>query len=365
MVSRKAATERIFSEEPLHDVWMRLLNFSYEENLRAFKAVRTGEDLAPDTRADIASSLQQAREYFRAAEAVSLHTSPLQIYYGTVSLLRATVLLLWGRCDPIESHGMSVPAADNKARIGEVALVTRAASGGALGAYVKALLPGQALVGNEEWSLAQLLGSVPDVYDLHVASYVGRKDLHLIPIERVLSDAGHNFDRCSQKEVPNASELLKRVPALAVQYLQPQQVGEFVIFRPRLTATVDISVEALSGRRFLPVSHVMKTREVTLSEGIYMFMALFTLGMLSRYHPRRWGQVVSAPDLAERQLVEQFLRVARRKLPNIALNLIVNRPLVFTPARVEGTDLRQFVRRDEVKEMIAEAVSRFARGGQE
>jgi hypothetical protein len=89
----------IISDQPIEDVWklLRLMRdtVSVAARIRQLHKIPDGKHEA-DVRkqaVQLAQSLRQAEEYFRAARLVTLATRPTLLYYGATSLSRALILL--------------------------------------------------------------------------------------------------------------------------------------------------------------------------------------------------------------------------------------------------------------------------------
>jgi hypothetical protein len=91
----------IYSERPEREVWRRLLQFanpefSFDELVRRHglpSSKSSGGNFKKQAK-QIRASLLQAQEYFQAASASSVVTSPNHLYYGFVSLASMVMLLL-------------------------------------------------------------------------------------------------------------------------------------------------------------------------------------------------------------------------------------------------------------------------------
>ena len=86
-------------------------------------------------------------------------------------------------------------------------------------------------------------------------------------------------------------------------------------------------------------------------------VALFILCSLSRYHPYRWRSFCVSSG-RERLIVEEYLRVANRFLPNEVLNLIERRRVVFSARRFADEIETGYLPEDQIREMINKSVMR-------
>ena len=70
-------------------------------------------------------------------------------------------------------------------------------------------------------------------------------------------------------------------------------------------------------------------------------MGLFALGTLSRYHPSFWNPFVTRDSTGEKLIVEKFISVARRQIPNLVLNLLEGEQISFVYQTGGFLDLTQ------------------------
>jgi hypothetical protein len=349
----------IYSEHPTDDIWMRLARFTYDANLRKHVVPATGAGLTDDARREVAASIEQSREYFKAATEVSLHTAPLQLYYGMTNLLKATTILLNGSCAAIGHHGMTMPPGALTASPGNAKLHVNGGAAGGLLEYASAIQPGHQLSGGQVWTLSDLLASVPELADDWEATYgPGR---HCVPIERVMVSPQDTADRIDIIRFPDYALFLKHILGLSDRYLRPQATATHIVLRTKLTPIDDITHVSLSGKRFLLVAHEKSGASIALSPMVASFMAMFVLGTVSRYHAQWWSSFVNESEDNERHIVELFVRLAVRLVPNIALDTIERKRHVFTTAREQNTDLREFVVTNEVKEIVSKEVTEALR----
>lgn len=83
-----------------------------------------------------------------------------------------------------------------------------------------------------------------------------------------------------------------------------------------------------------------------------MYITLFALASLCRYHPEKWSPFVLKDTTGERLLIEKFLFFARRIIPNIVLNKIVDNDVQYTSKKYEPTETIKLVGEHQVQEMV-------------
>jgi len=348
----------VYSEEPVDDIWLRLLRFTHQRGLAQHRPRASGQALDLDACAEVTGSCRQAHEYFKAATSSTLATAPLQLYYGMISLLKAATILVAGHCGDIGHHGMTIGKIVKEMRIGDVSLTVQGQRAGGLLEYAQVVQPGNGLTGKQLWTLRELLGSVPDLFDEHAAAYGPGQEIYSVPFERVVLSDSQSADRIDSAHGPTILPLISQIEGFSSRYLAPQQLPDgLVILRPRLKSPGDLAQMALSGRRFLLVGHKKNQACVTLVPMLSIFMGMFILGTLSRYHARRWFDFLGNTQDDERNLIESFVRLSIRGFPNMVLDFVSGRKHIFTGLRFQDTDLREFAVTKDVKEMVSKELS--------
>lgn len=99
------------SETPVKEIWARLGFFESEHNAKDFlkdKFNLPDHDLE-ETASSLALTMRAAREYYDAAERVSLLTRPLLIFYGMTALSKVLFMSARGKKSPSKGHGLQTP----------------------------------------------------------------------------------------------------------------------------------------------------------------------------------------------------------------------------------------------------------------
>ena len=104
-------------------------------------------------------------------------------------------------------------------------------------------------------------------------------------------------------------------------------------------------------------SHTKNSKTITLPTILNMYITLFSLASLCRYYPEKWSPFVLKDTTGERLLIEKFLFFARRMIPNIVLNLIVNNYVQYTSKKYEPTDTVKLVGEHQVQEMVRKEIN--------
>ncbi|MCK4504805.1 MAG: hypothetical protein KAW14_04255 [Candidatus Aegiribacteria sp.] len=349
-------TTTVYSEAPSDDVWRHLRAYTTIENIGELLG-RWHESPQSVISDDIAASIEQAGEYFEAAAVTSLSTLPVQIYYGTLSLLRALTLVVSNQPLKINNHGMSHRWEDD----GEIVLrnhyaVLSDSRSGGLFQYCSILPNSQIFRGGCKVSLSDSLAVVPEISS-EFERALGSTP-RAIPILRTLKSDGTIIDRVVNgvNILPDAE--ITSIPGLSDTYLRPQIVNTTdYLLRPRVGSHLDITILDTSGGRFLSIGTNSNRGVVHVHLLGAHLVSLFLFCSLSRYHPSTWRTFCTTSG-RERLLVEDYLRHCKRYIPNEVLNLLEERRFVFTTERVSDKTVGDYVNRSEVEEMVSEAVDK-------
>jgi hypothetical protein len=349
-------TRWIWTETPVAELWRHLGQYRYPPNISRYLAER---GLVPASGIEnyVAGSIGQAEAYFTAGLSAPLDISPLLLYYGTTSLLSGAAALMTGQPLAIDSHGMAIsPSAGSAARVSDVEVVVRNTNGSGLKHLASVYDVGCALPPQSAWRVGELLASLPDL----------QEDVRLcLPTEppfvlrMQMAQAGPaTASRIPLREFGSADvdATLARVADLKAAYLQPQSVSNAIVLYQRINGK-RIHVESLSGAHALLVCHQKDKNLVTTNQIVSMLMALFALGNVSRYSAELWHPFVRTDSTGERLLVERFLSLVVRWLPNLVLNSIRSESVRFTAEATPEPRAPSPVSREEVGELVKEAMS--------
>ena len=319
----------VYTEEAEAELWEMLSKYAYHENIRRHMEKNGHTDPEPEVLEAIASAFSQGAEYCLAVRSATLHTAPLLLYYGCTSLLQGTSILAAGKVPMIRAHGIEVLVPEENNTLGSVKLWFRGGEQSAFRFYNEPLFPHCFVPYGAEWTLSEILGSIPDIYSDFLTYFPGSAP-SLLPIEAVTLD-DDRFDRMRRSVMElfdDEAEVLGRIAGAKQAYLPPHRTNGYYILRPRLTYE-PVSVSALSGQRFLQLQNNKNGRLVALAVAQYHFIALRVLGFLARYAPQLWGPFVRSDATGERNLVERFVRISRRSFPNMVLNIIQGETIRF------------------------------------
>ena len=83
------------------------------------------------------------------------------------------------------------------------------------------------------------------------------------------------------------------------------------------------------GEEFLVSSLPVGENFIYLSQISVHFLILYLLSMLSRYYVNIWQSENSTDEDRYFYIIEKFLDISERKFPNLILNEILNKEIIF------------------------------------
>lgn len=342
----------IVTENPEEEQWKLLLRYGYPSNINKYfdKMQHTQSDELTEF---IAGSIMQSHAYFESAKHSSLYITPLLIYYGVTNLLAGSASLKLGTKIDIRGHGMTMtPPKDLKEGIGKSLITIKDAEYGGFSKF-NGIYSDNHFPNGLNLELNELFSFIPDLRNDYENCY--STNSNVIPIEivklRNRTIERINLDECPfLKENPN---LLEKVGEFKDNYLRPEiQKGRIILNRK--IKYRDIGVYSLYGRKFLQLSIDKKGNKVNLSLLIAMYAGLFGLGFLSRYNPSIWNPFIQKDITGEKLLIEKFLTISIRHIPNLVLNFIEDKNIHFINETDGITDLRFATLSEDINKIVKE-----------
>lgn len=316
-----AVTQHISTEDPKRAQWRLLSQFMYERNVERFLQGQNHQ-VDDQIRDHITGSIRQAKAYFDVADDSQAEIAPVLAYYGLSSLILGAAVLRTGAIPThVCNHGLLLPS-NQASQLSDVIIRPCDPAHGALQYYSDVFWDGTRLSGLGDWSLPELLGSIPDLRSQFEICYPG-EDQFSVPIESVRV-RGVIIDRIRKQHLmgtATVNELAQRIPRFSKRYLAPQEAGNYLILYRRLGSR-DIASYSSTGHRYLLLGHRKGNQLVAPPVLLLFVISLYALAQLSRYHPAIWTPILTSDSTGERLLVESFIDVVVRYGPNLVLNEI-------------------------------------------
>jgi hypothetical protein len=331
MSSRSKEPRIEHAENPAKEIWSRL---SYFESLHNAQQFLKGKFSLPDKDlGDVAKSLaytmRTAREYYEAAGRVTTLTQPLLIFYGMTALSKAVFMTKHGKKSPSKGHGLR-KVEGWKGTLAELsAEVTKDGTFPQFhGCYSGKDLD------KLTFSVKDFLSLVPEVKVEFETVY--HEKSKALKIQR-----RHNQVHVVDSELDqygDLSELIFAIPGMHDVYIpEPVQLeNKLVLFYSYVNlGAKDPSIRAISGDEYLVLPLSRSSERVCIPEMSVHFMLMYLLGMLSRYQPTEWGEIIGGEKTGEIYIIQKFLDTTVRKFPNLTLNELRDREFIFVGPKVE------------------------------
>jgi len=349
-------TKRIFTESPEDEQWRLLMHYTYPINIKDFLKNNGNSNPSEKLVESISSSLLQAKEYFQASKLSTLQISPLLMYYGTTNLLYGIANLITGRENKIENHGMYIQIDDPYIKIADISIYPNNPKTGALSVFCNIFCSTCKIINSGKWKIKELFASIPDLLNDFLDCYKEGKP-YVIPVQ-ILKQSNSTIERIKPlylERLEDFNDVFDRIEEFENNYLTPQYTSQrkYIILHPKM-GSKNIGIYSISGQKFLKLSYLKNGNLYDPSLEIIMFMALYALGFISRYHPEIWNPFIRNDISGEKLLIEKFLYYSRRFLPNLALNYIMNNRIVFVNETQGFIDNSLYMTKNEVKSIVEE-----------
>ena len=353
------STKRVFSENPENDLWRELLTFSYDENVKKY-LLQNGLSYDDELINIITGSFLQSFEYYKLAKEANLQIAPLLLYYGSTNLLNGMSVLMSGeKCD-IKNHGMKIHP-DDISNMADTKISFLSADSGGVHIFNKSFGFTINLTEYGDWYLKEFLDSIAEIHDDYVNCY--KDDIGKIILLDVFNTQDGKVEKVYYTE-DNKEQIIEQlcsVDGFDKSYLRPTSARkhdsneEYFVLRHKINGK-DISEFSYSGQPYLRAAHLKDSKKITVPTVINMYVSLFVLASLCRYYPEKWSPFVQKDTTGEKLLIEKFLFFARRIIPNIVLDRLLNKKVLYVSDKYQPIDTVKHVSEHEVKELIKREV---------
>ena len=346
----------IFTENPENDLWRELLQFTYEANIKRYLD-KKGISADDKVQSCIVGAFLQAYEYYKSAKDANLQISPLLLYYGSTNLLYGMVNLLSGSINKINNHGMKILIPEAMDFIADTQVRFLSPVDGGVHVIARTIGFNHDLTGFGDWKLREFLDSIAEINSDFIQCY--EEQAGRIAMLDAFNTPDGKVEKLyfTEENRESSLALLQGVEGFDKSYLRltvakEHETGkEYFVLRHKLTGQ-DISEQSYSGQPYLRAGHNKNSQIITVPTILNMYVTLFALASLCRYHPERWSPFVLKDMTGEKLLIEKFLYFARRLIPNYVLNKILNDQLQYSATKYKAIDTIKLVGEHQVQEMV-------------
>lgn len=355
----------VFTENPEEELWKKLLQYAYKARVLKYYSdnsihIEGKEAILSEI---VIGSFLQAHEYYYLSKTATLHTSPLLLYYGTINLLLGACTLFFGEELAIKNHGMKIKPSDTSTDIGSSKVCFVSKHDGGIHVF-KQIIEAQTQVSPdlEELSIKEMLLSIPEINFEAIQCY-GEEENYCIPLDTIYTEDGvieKAYFRGKNRDT--ILHIFSCVPDFNRSYLNPsfsENEDETIATLRHKYLQEPIDYTAMTGQSYLLVGHnINRGKSIVFPQWIYMYAALYGMASLCRYSPQKWNPFIRLDEKGEKLLVEKFIDLSRRKLPNIILSMIEKCDYSFENKKYEPDNKIKVIDRHEIKSIIQEELSR-------
>lgn len=259
-------------------------------------------------------SLVQAEEFFAATDRVSVYTSPLLLYYGILSLTRCIMSIKTSNIDNVfNNHGAMFKYGNSYFNS---SIIIRGY--GVIPSLIKTL-SGNMLEAKDSISIEYLLSLLPHVEHEYFATYDKPQNIiwgkkNLIYNSYVELNPEDRYLECKS--------ILESIPSNIEPkdwYTQNDHCIE--IANPYKYLELKILQEYLDRIYFSFGLKTANANHIWLSQCEIIFLLLFALSMLVRYHPIEWDSLIGHRLSRERQIIERLILISKKYYPLFVFDL--------------------------------------------
>lgn len=345
--------EIILTEDPNKELWNQFKQFENFEvclnHLKKCKKFDNSEKFKFRAKL-IKYYITQAKEYYFSARDASVLTKPTLLYYGASCLVKA--LILSKRCyqDDSTGHGIEV----HKSNADDLMdFRIKPVKGTFLQLYQVLENENTNLIKSIDFNLEDLLLFIPELKD-DFENIFDKKSL-AIKVDRIKDEDGEYlfYEGDHFTDFSKFNDFFNNIPNFDKCYVYPSFFSNgFSCFKKPMSDG-DIVLRNIMGEEFLVSSLQSGENSIYLSQISVHFLILYLLSMLSRYYVNLWLGENSSDESRYFYIIEKFLDISERKFPNLVLNEILNKEIIFSIEyyKPSGFDF------DEIRGMVEEIVN--------
>lgn len=340
-----------WTDEPYNTMWGHLRLLAHEHNARrllAGKLARSRSIPVPESELlnrkaiQVAYCIVQAQEYYKAAEAVTINTSPLLYFYGMLSLAKAVIVANHASIllDDIKYHGLHYDRANGRAE--NLEEQTAVLDGGVFDELTE-IVNGFRFPRRACFRFKDVLAISPELAQIYEMYYgIPSRTLYSYST-RVLSKEPLAVELCPAvldacvafAHIPELSEYVDAVPGLIHGQAVKLTSKPNVPFRQDLIHEYNPEVGGryIVGGLVYTCNGNVSRRYVSPPLADYILM--YIMSDCVRYQQQLWGGIVEGKTTGALGLVDLFISVAKRRYPNIILNSLYGESFSYgSPGRL-------------------------------
>ena len=348
--------EIILTEDPNKELWNQFKQFeNYGVCLNYLKKCKKFDNSEKfKFRANLIKHyITQAKEYYFSARDASVLTKPTLLYYGASCLVKA--LIISKRCyqDDSTGHGIEV----HKSNVDDLMdFRIKPVKGTFLQLYQVLENKNTKLIKSIDFNLEDLLSFIPELRD-DFENIFNKKSL-TIKVDRIRDEDGEYlyYEGDYFSDVSILNDFFNNIPNFDKYYLPPLVSPKGIVCFKRPQSNEDIVLRNIMGEEFLVSSLQSSENFIYLSQITVHFLILYLLSMLSRYYVNLWLNEKSSDETRYFYIIEKFLDISERKFPNMILNEILNKEIVFSVEYYKPSGFDFYEIKGMIEEIVTESI---------
>lgn len=345
--------KKIPTDDPIKEQWKLLSRYSFPANIKRYFENK-GYSYNDSIIQLISASLIQAESYFQISRNASLYIKPVLVYYGTINLMLGATTLLNGEKLEIKGHGVYCNLdSSNPDRLGDSTLIINNKKHSGFYEFQCSFFKGDDKLSGTKWTLSDIFSNVPDLKSDFEICY---PDLapSVVPVE-VVQLKNKTIERIYNSDMEMFSsfqDVFSKIPHFKEYYMEPQLLEDKIILNRKLINFKDIGIYSIYGRKYFQLFHDKNGKNIILEPLMNIYCGLFALSHLARYYPEIWNPSLQNDITGEKLIIEKFIDVSIRLVPNFILNYLENTNISFVNETEGYSDLRFATLESDVKEMV-------------
>ena len=334
-----------WTNQPYESMWNHLKMLTYQANAKALLNGQLGSkrrfcvlegNLLDKKSAQLAYSIKQAYQYYKAADLVSIDTSPLLYFYGMLSLSKALIVANHNTflLDNIKYHGLFTrPITSNLNRyvtddsnwcIEQEYAVT---NDGVFKEFLKIVqdfsLPNDSII-----RFKDVISIDPEMSNIYTKYY------NEIPkIQYLYKVTKTNSIIEIVPATKNQADFESRFPHITNDFeLQPHLI-DYLYLAYKSKSKMDKLPENIGvyypfvGGKYLISSITYENNDIFYSDKYVIpvvgdYINMFILSNCVRYKQEFWGQIIDGSKTGAMAIINLFISIARNRFPNFILNYL-------------------------------------------
>ncbi len=344
----------IATDNPITEMWSMLSFFESGFNVENYLKEKFDSPITNIGKisSSIALSMKAAREYYKAAEEVSILTEPLLLFYGMSALSKVLFGATHGKESPSQSHGLEeVKPWDGVTSDLTVRIVKDGTFPQFHGCFCKESLR------SRTFSLRELFSLVPEVKVSFETVY--KEKSKALKVAHILY--GISLIDSELEKYVDLEDSIKSIPNVGKRYGNTMQRSKDRIHLFCVNGRVpDPTIRAVSGEEYFVLPLKKGATTMIVPEMSQHYLIAYMLGMFSRYHLKEWAELVKGEKSGEIYVIQKFLDTTKRKFPNMILNELHNRNFFFASPKLEAEEKE--LSREQLRQISKYVMDEFESG---